>query len=291
MNALWMLLACFLFASMGACVKLVGSHFNVGQTVLVRGLLPILILGGWVCWQRYSLRSAHWRSHLYRSLAGGLGMLMYFGAIASLPLATAVTLNNSSALCMALILALHQQQRPPRHILLALSLGLAGVIMVLQPAFSQAQWLGGVLGLCSAFLGAVAHLNLRELGRAGEPEWRTVFIFSCVTSLLALPLALSLPSSSKAAALPQWFLLLGVGLCGGAGQLALTRAFRSGRAIVTASMGYTTVLFSSLYGVLVWGERLSPLSWLGMAAIVLAGLISARPASRAPADAADGKPR
>ena len=274
MNALWMLFACFMFATMGACVKLVAPFFNTGQTVLVRGLMPVVLIGGWMLWRGASLRTPHWRSHLARSASGGAAMLMYFGAIAILPLAAAVTLNNTSALVMAGVLSL--RQRPPAHILFGLLLGLGGVVLLLRPAFSAEQWLGAVLGLGSAMLACVAQLNLRELGRAGEPEWRTVLILSLMMSALAAPVALALPSHAASAGWREWGLLLAVGLCGGIGQLALTRAFRSGKALVTASLGYATVVFSSLFGVLMWGEHLSPGAWAGIAAIVVAGLITTR---------------
>ncbi|MDO6386515.1 MULTISPECIES: DMT family transporter [unclassified Uliginosibacterium] len=276
MNALWMLLTCFLFATMGACVKSVGSHFNIGQIVGVRGLVPALILGAWVLWQQRSLYSVHWKSHLYRSTAGTLSMLLYFLAITHLPLATAVTLNNTSALFLAGILSFRQP--PPRAVFGALALGFAGVVLVLQPSFAQEQWVGAAYGLASAFLTCVAQLNLRELGRAGEPEWRTVCIFSLTTALLALPVALWLSSSATQASELEWGYLIAVGLCGGLGQLTLSRAFGRGRAIVTASVGYSTVIFSSLYGTLLWGDRISLLSILGIAMIIVASLISTHPA-------------
>ena len=276
MNALWMLFACFLFATMGACVKLAGGYFNVGQTVGVRGLVPLLLIGAWVLWQRQTLFSPHWKSHIYRSVAGSCAMLMYFYAISQLPLATAVTLNNTSALFLAGVLSFRRM--PPRAVLGALSLGFAGVILVLRPTFSHDQWPAGLIGLCSAFLACIAQLNLRELGRAGEPEWRTVCIFSATNTLLALPLALLQPSSPAQASPGAWGFLLAVGLCGGLGQLALSRAFSLGRAIVTASIGYSTVVFSSLYGMLLWGDRIPTLSWAGMLMIAVAGLIATHPA-------------
>lgn len=277
MNAVWMLLACLLFASMGACVKLAGGHFNLGQTVFMRGFIPLLMLGGWILWCRLSLRSAFWRAHLYRSTAGTISMLLYFATIGHLPLAAAVTLQNTSALFMAIFLS--RRRRPPLAVLLALCLGFVGVAMVLQPTISQNQWLFGLVGLGSGLFTCIAQLNLRELGRAGEPEWRTVFIFSATNSLLALPLALLLPAGTGAP--PNgllWGGLLAVGIFGGIGQLALTRAFSTGKAIVTASLSYTTVIFSSLYGVLIWGDQLSPLSWFGIATIIIACLISTHPA-------------
>ena len=65
---------------------------------------------------------------------------------------------------------------------------------------------------------------------------------------------------------------LAVGLCGGLGQLALTRAFSLGKAIVTASLGYSTVIFSSLFGMLIWGEIMEASSWLAIGLIVASGV-------------------
>ncbi|PLK47918.1 DMT family transporter [Uliginosibacterium sp. TH139] len=287
MHALWMLSACFLFATMGACVKLAGGHFNAGQTVGLRGLLPLLLIGAWVFWHRLSLASPHWKSHLYRSTAGSIAMLMYFAAIARLPLATAVTLNNCSALFVAAAVALRQP--PPRAVSGALLLGFAGVVLVLRPTFTPEQWAGGLLGLGSAIFACIAQLNLRELGRAGEPEWRTVFFLSASNVVLAAPLAILQPSSPLEAGPIEWCFLLTVGLCGGLGQLALTRAFKLGRAIITASLGYTTVIFSSLYGALLWHEHIPPLSWLGMLLIIVTSLVITRPATWARAQDAHGK--
>jgi S-adenosylmethionine uptake transporter len=235
------------------------------------------MLGAWILWHRYDLRSPHWRAHLYRSTVGTLGMFLYFAAIGRLPLAAAVTLNNTSALFMAAILSLRSRRRPPWGVLFALALGFGGVAMVLQPTITEEQWLGGVLGLGSGFAACIAQLNLRELGAAGEPEWRTVFLFSALSALIGAPLALLLPTHPEPVQPVQWLFFAGIGVSGCIAQLALTRAYSSGRTLVTASLSYTTVIFSSLFGVAIWGDRLSPLSWLGIAAIIIAGLISTHP--------------
>ena len=43
MQALWMVLAAFLFASMGVCVKMASAHFNAAELVFYRGLIGIAI--------------------------------------------------------------------------------------------------------------------------------------------------------------------------------------------------------------------------------------------------------
>lgn len=277
MNLIWMPLASLLLASMGVCVKLAGTHFNLGQAVFARGFVPVLMIGAWILWRKFSLKTPFWRSHLYRSTAGTAGMLLYFSAINLLPLAAAVTLNNTSALFMAAFMCF--RQRPPMIILAALALGFIGVGMILQPAISAEEWLGGVLGLGSGFMACVAQLNLRELGKAGEPEWRTVFIFSATCSVLAIPFACVLPNHAAEANGNQFFFLICVGILGGLAQLALSRAYGRGRILVTAGLGYLTVVFSSLYGMFVLGDKLDWISWLGMVTVILACLVTIHPAA------------
>ena len=59
MQALWMVLAAFLFASMGVCVKIASAHFNAAELVCYRGLIGIVILwllarshGRWISFVR-----------------------------------------------------------------------------------------------------------------------------------------------------------------------------------------------------------------------------------------------
>lgn len=280
MNAVWMLCASLMFATMGACVKLAGGHFNIGQTVFIRGLIPVFLLLAWALWRHLDLRSSHWRAHLSRSVFGALSMLLYFAAIARLPLAAAVTLNNTSALFMAIAVSLKLRRMPPALVVIAMIAGFAGVALVLRPSISGDQWQGGVCGLAAGFLGCLARLNMRDLSRSGEPAWRTVLFFSVTCCVIAIPFSALMPGGDNVmhAAPRQLALLLGLGITGCLGQLGVTLAYGIGKTVVTASLGYTTVLFSSLYGVLLWGDRLSPVSWLGMALIVAAGITTTLPA-------------
>jgi len=76
---------------------------------------------------------------------------------------------------------------------------------------------------------------------------------------------------------PGWHgpaLLLGVGIAGTAGQLALTRAYRLGRTLVVANLQYSGIVFSSLLGAWIWGDVFHPTVWAGIA-VILASCIAA----------------
>jgi len=71
-------------------------------------------------------------------------------------------------------------------------------------------------------------------------------------------------------------ILLGLGSSATLAQLAMTRAYRTGRTLVVGSLAYSTIVFASLFGMLLWDETLSLASWLGMAFIIASGVLSLR---------------
>lgn len=119
----------------------------------------------------------------------------------------------------------------------------------------------------------MAYLNVRKLGELGEPEWRTVFYFSLLTALAGLPWLLFFQPIHAIDA-SGWIVLLGVGGFGMLAQLCMTRAYRRGRTLVTAVFAYSTVVFSSVFGMLLWDETLPAVAWGGVVLIVSSGLVA-----------------
>ena len=59
-------------------------------------------------------------------------------------------------------------------------------------------------------------------------------------------------------------LLLGVACFATVAQLAMTRAYSRGKTLMSAALAYSTVIFSSLFGMLFWGEVMDAASWLAI---------------------------
>lgn len=271
MGSLWMILASFLFACMGVCVKLGADRFSAGELVFYRGFVATLILGAVIVWRRLPLATGHAGAHFRRGLAGFVSLVCYFYAITLIPLATAVTLNYTAPLFLALLLAFWVGERPAARLHCALAAGFAGVVLVLQPTLARYQLLGGLLGLVSGIIASIAYLNVRQLGELGEPEWRTVFYFSLFSALGGLPWLIA-SHPFHAIDTVGWLLLLGVGGFGTAAQLCMTAAYKRGRTLTSASLAFSTVVFSSLFGIAIWGEVLSLAAWAGIVLIVVAGV-------------------
>lgn len=271
MQSLWMVAASLLFACMGVCVKLGAAQFSAAELVFWRGFVATLLIGGYILIRRLPLATPHMRTHVVRGLSGFVSLVMYFYAIAMLPLAAAVTLNYTSPLFLALLLVLWVGEPVRRGFHAVLAAGFVGVVLLLQPTLERDQWLGALFGLGSGIISSIAYLNVRRLGELGEPEWRTVFYFSALSAVGGLPWLLA-AGPFHAIDLRGWLLLLGVGGFGVLAQLCMTAAYKRGKTLTSASLAYSTVVFSSIFGMLLWAESLSWLSWAGVVLIIASGV-------------------
>ncbi len=276
MKSSWMLVAAFLFALMGALVKFASLRFSAPELVFYRsvfGLVSIYVVilltsRQWLA----PLVTRHAASHAKRGLSGFVALVMFFHAIAHLPLPTAITLNYTSPLFLAVMTAWWLKERHGRGLLAAVLIGFVGVVMLLRPGWSGQNLTDGMIGLLSGVLAAVAYLNVRALGKQGEPDWRVVFYFALMSTLGgALWMAWTGFTVPRLNDLP---LLLAMGATATAAQLAMTRAYRLGDTLAVGALAYATVGFSAFYGVFLFGDNLPLEAWLGMALIVLAGMVS-----------------
>jgi S-adenosylmethionine uptake transporter len=289
-----MLFASFAFAAMGAAVKLASTVFSTSELLMYRGLIGTTILAVMARQRGGSFKSRYPKEHLWRSLVGVISLWLWFFAIGALPLATAVTLNYMAPIWIAAgVFALgwwRGTKQAEWPLVLAVLMSFVGVTLVLRPAVQSNQWLGGAAGVLSSVISAMAYMQVRRLGLMGEPEYRVVFYFSLTTALTgaigSLITADAHGTHFHAIDLHAAMLLAAVGLAGLFAQMAMTRAYRVGKVLVVANLQYTGIVFSSAWGVALWGDRLGWYEWLGIAVILASGVAATFYNTRSPASAA-----
>jgi S-adenosylmethionine uptake transporter len=283
MQSLWMLFASFIFAIMGVCVKFASTLYSTSEIVMYRGIIGATMLFTVIKLQGGSFRTPFPWHHLWRGTIGIIALWLWFYSIARLPLATAMTLNYMSPIWIAAILFVtgwwHGKNRFEWSLVSAIVMSFIGVTMLLRPTIHADQWFAGLIALFSGMLAALAYLQVRHLGQLGEPEYRVVFYFS-ITGIVAGLLGSLASSGISGTTAPVWHahtprglaLLLGVGLSATAAQIAMTRAYRLGKTMVTANLQYTGIVFSSMWGILLWNDVLGWLGWTGIAVILISGI-------------------
>ena len=275
-----MLFAAFTFALMGAGVKLASAYYSTAEIVFCRGMIGMLFVIGLILTKGGSLKTPLPRQHMIRSGIGVISLWLWFYSFTLLPVATATTLNYTSSIWIAAIMFCAGWWRGTQPFEWRLAgtilLSFAGVALLLRPSVGSSQTIGGLIALVSGFISAMAYLQVRNLGQLGEPEYRVVFYFSMTGAIAGFCGSLidgRIPLWHSHSSTGPW-LLLGLGLSATLAQMAMTRAYRLGNTLVTANLQYTGIVFSSMLGIMFWGDLLSWIGWTGVIIILTSGILA-----------------
>ena len=277
LGSLWMLVAALGFAIMGVLVKVGSAKFSSAELVFYRSAFGLVVIYAYIFAKKLPLKTPVLGKQMSRALVGFVSLVLFFYAIAHLPLATAVTLNYTSPLFLALFMPFmlhveHKNHTAKTHLYGAVVLGFIGVVLLLKPTLQTGDALAGAVGLASGIGAAIAYIHVKQLGNVFEPDWRTVFYFTFISTIGSG--AWMLIQDFTAIVWQDLPILIGLGVSATIAQLALTRAYRTGNTLTVASLAYITVVLASLFGVLVWQEQLSTAEWLAIGLIILSGIIS-----------------
>lgn len=277
MQALWMVLASFFFATMAVGVKIAAGSFNTFELVFYRGVVSIIFMGLVMRARGTPLRTPVPMMHAWRSLIGVLSLGAWFYAIAHLPLATAMTLNYMSGVWIAAfivggaVLYGHAERQGP--LMATVLAGFAGVVMMLRPTLDQNQLFAGLIGLLSGLGAALAYMQVTALGKVGEPEGRTVFYFSvgsAIAGLIGILFTRLTPWSAVSWQAATW--LVPIGVLASLGQWCMTRAYSRGSTLLVANLQYSGIVMAAFYSLVLFGDQIPLIGWAGMAVIVVSGV-------------------
>jgi len=259
------------FAGMGAAIKL-GAQAGVSLPELAFyrfafGLPPLL---AWIAWTgNYGAwRTERPLAHIARGMIGLSTMFFAFSAVIWLPLAEAATIGFVSPLFAVMLSAFFLAERVGRHRWSAVALGLAGVLIVMQPSGNHLPAIGLGLAVVAALGTAAVTITLRQIGRTESTP--TIVLWFTLFSMLVM--GAFLPFYGTWHDGRTWAILLTLGLFGGMGQLCITSALRFAPVSVVVPFDYTQLIWAVLLGWLLFDTHPATTTWAGAAVIVASGL-------------------
>lgn len=281
-----MALGSTLFAAMNFLARLASTTASWTTVAAVRALVGALVAFSVARVRGSSLRAKERRLLFWRSVLGTVSMVSTFYALSSrtMSLGDTVTLLNLAPVFLSVLAPIFLRERTSVLVGGAITLSLAGVILVVRPTFllghaAVAAIAATVSGPSARATAAVAVLGalstsitmmvLRRATRSESAE-TIAFHFSlfagAVLSLLSC-FNFRMPAARDAA------FMLGSGLCAGFAQLAMTRAYSMASAARVSGMSYLTVVVSALLGVVWLGERPAPIAIGGMLLVIAGGVL------------------
>jgi drug/metabolite transporter (DMT)-like permease len=266
-------LAALCLALMSLATKLAAGYLSGAQISCLRFTLMLGLVLAVPRIRRRASTFGRWDLLLCRGIFGGTAALLYFLAIAHIPIGLATLLKFTSPVFSVFFAAIFLREGFEPKLLIPVLAVLAGVPLA---AGADATASGGLdigrwelAAIGSAILGGAAVTCVRAARRT-ENSWSIFGSFSLFGFLAALPFAAAEPASPVPPV--AWVWILAVGATSIAAQLLMTFAYRWVTNLQAGVIVQLTVVISLILGALVLGERLTPLQTLG-SALTLAGVL------------------
>lgn len=265
---LLMVMSIFLLSVMDALAKGLAQRFDIFQVVWARytsqTLVAVLIL---LPRLNTVIRTRHVGMQLIRSsFLFGATVCFFFGIVrVGLAEASAIMEINPMLITIGAFVLLGEPFGMRRAV--GVIVGLLGALIIIRPG-SDVFTIAALFPVVAAFLNAGYSLSTRFLGRE-ESIW-TSFVYSAVIGTLVA--SLIVPWFWTRPEPFDWFLMMLIGVFGGAGHLCLIRAFSVAEAGAIAPISYAGIVFATFWGFLWFDEYPDFWAYVGMVVIVSAGI-------------------
>ncbi|MFQ3665859.1 MAG: DMT family transporter [Sphingomonadaceae bacterium] len=267
---LWMVLACVAFAGLWVFIRLLSEAMHPFSVVVWRNLFGLLWLAPMLLMTPGLLRRERLPGHVQRAASGTIATFATFYAVANAPLAMVLAINYTAPLFATIGAVLFLGEKIRGYRTAALLAGFAGMLVVLRPG-AVAIDLPIVAAVVSAIATAYSLVAIKALTGRDDPRAVAAWSFILMTPvsiLVAIPFWSAPPANA-------WPLLVGMGACAAAGQMALSQAFAAAEASAVMPFDFVRFGLITLAGVLLFNERYDWLTLLGGAVILSASIFIA----------------
>lgn len=254
-----------LLTVMAVFVKILGQRLHSAELMFCRAAIGFLLFAPFLIAKDGIdvIRTRRPGMHLMRGFWGACGNYCFFYAITHMVLADAMALQFSRPLFMILLAFLFLGEVVGLRRISVTIVGFAGILVMLRP-FGGGFDPDGIVAAAGALFGGLVVICIKKLSST-EPTRRIVFYYAFYTTLFsALPAVWFWLTPTWAEA---WMLVL-VGALGIAGQSCITHGFTLGEATVTVPFDYMRIVYSAIFGILLFAEIPSWWSVAGAALIV-----------------------
>lgn len=259
-----------LFSVMNVFVKLASESHSVVEIMFFRNalaIIPVVMMILLHPLQAQLFKTANFKGHLFRGLVGMVSMTCFFWSFVLLPLADATAIQFAMPIILTALSVpvLKEKVGPWRWG--AVVVGFMGILVIAAPT-GDTNVIGTLVAFGAAVCTAITMMIVRTLGRT-EHALTIVFYFSVIGTLVT---GAMLPWYWAPPSLESFFYLVLCGLTGGAGQVFLTKAYAEAPAAYVSPFNYTSIIFATFFGWMIWGDVPSTQVLIGATIVIASGL-------------------
>lgn len=283
----YMVIAAFCFSVSGACTRVLGKEISSVELVFFRNCIGVMFIFYSVNKRPLVQVGGKPMLLIFRGITGTLALYTFFYSITRIGLAEAITYQQSYPVFLAVFSLFYFNERMASKEWAAVILGFAGICLVFLPQISVdiLAVQHHSIGLLNAVLTALAYLSIKGLSKIYDSR---SIVLSFMLSGILLPIfsliagyyikedylgflvgEFTMPDGI------QWAWIWVLSISALIGQIYLTKAFTYGKVGPVSAMGYSNIVFSVFFGVLLGDAIPNLISFIGIALIVFCGVIIA----------------
>jgi len=261
----WMLVSTVLFVGVTGIVRHLGSDMSAPQAAFIRYAFGILLLIPFLL--RIKAREVitpRMGLHAVRGLVHGIGVMLWFFAMARIPIAEVTALGYTTPIFVTVGAAIFLGERFRIRRLIAVMIGVFGTLVIVRPGFIAVE-LGTLAQIAAAPLFAASMLVSKKL-TATETSGGIVALMAVFVTLTLMPFAIA---TWRTPTVEELGWLFATAAFATLGHYALTRAYQAAEITVTQPISFLQLVWAALLGYYVFAE--TPDIWTIAGSIVIVG--------------------
>ena len=269
LGILLMVAAMMVVPFMDVLAKLLSDRYSILQITWARFFFHFMFLAPLVLYRhgKAAFRPARPWLQVLRSGFTLLSTILFFGAIALMPIADALALLFISPMVVTALSPLMLGERVGPRRWAAVAVGFAGALIILRPGMGVAQ-AGSLLALGAGCSFAFYSLLTRKLSGSNPPL--VTLAYTAITGAVLMSLAV-IPGWIT----PDWpdlAMMAGIGAVAAGGHFMLIRAFDHAPASVLAPYSYSEIVMATAVGWFFFNDFPDSWTWAGIMVIVISGI-------------------
>jgi len=281
--AFWMALSITSFLVMSVAGRATTAELNVFQVLELRSvigffiLLPLVMMSGGFA----AMRTQRPLAHIARNVVHYTGQAAWLYALTLIPLAVLISIEFTTPIWTAILAVTFLGERLSRPKLMAVVLGLIGVVVIVRPGVNAVDP-GHLVVLGAAVCFGISLVLVKSLTRT-DSVVRIIFWMLIIQSALGLIPAVYV---WRTPSLELWPWILLIAFTGMSSHFCMARALTYADATVISPMDFLRVPLSALVGWLLYKEQIDAFTAGGALLILMGNLLNLQRKPVQPAEVA-----
>ena len=272
-NKFYLVFASLFFSLMTVCVKKIDEAIPIYELVFFRSVFSLIITSIIIKKKKINPWGKNKSLLITRGLLGTIALVCIFYSIRNMPLSISTVIQYTYPIFISIFAAFLIKEKINFNLIFALFLGWFGILIILNP-YQSTSYEIDKLAVFIAFTGAIttslAYIAVKKLSMQ-EDIFVIIKYFPLISVITLIPIVYSNWITPQVNDL-IW--IIGIGIFTQSGQTFLTLGLKNLPASQASSINYSQVIFGSIWGIYLFGEKITTNFVIGSIFVLLGTIIS-----------------